>query len=113
MNGELKEHEGVAYRLIAPDVHPRWLGYSFNPGLRRYAQFEEIGKSFAAIGHENEISIHFKTLGYYMSVLENGAVKHLGRRRTVRDPKHYRPITRIEKWRNSIKKRWLKLTGRY
>lgn len=113
VNGELKELDGLQYRMIAPDVHPRWFGYSFNPGLRRKAQYDEIGNSFSAIGHENEISMHFKKLGYYMCVLERGAVRHLGRRRTVRDPVHYRPITRIEKWRNSVKKRWKKLTGTY
>ncbi len=109
VNGTLREHEGVAYRMINPDVHPRWFGYSFNPGLRRLAQYSESGSNFAAIGHENEISIFFKKRGYAMGVLEHGAVRHLGRRRTVRDPKHYRPITRIEKWRNSVCKRWVKL----
>ena len=113
VNGEQKKLDGTKYRVIAPDVHERWFGYSFNPGLRRYKQFDEIGKSFAAIGHENEISMHFKKLGYYMVVLEDGAVRHLGRRRTVRDPVHYRPITKPEKWLNSIKKRWRKLTGTY
>ncbi len=113
MNGDLQTHHNIQYRLIDPSVHDRWFGYSFNPGLRRMQQYQEVGSAFVPIGHENEISMHFKALGYYMSVLEHGAVRHLGRRRTVRDPKHYRPITRVEKWRNSVKKRWRKLTGTY
>jgi len=109
VNGEKINQDGIEYRLIAPDVHPRWFGYSFNPGLRRVAQYEEAGRNFNAIGHENEISIFFKDLGYMMCVLEQGAVRHLGHRRTVRDPNHYRAITRPEKWVNSVRKRWRKL----
>lgn len=112
VNGEKKIHQGIEYRVIDPNVHPSWFGYSFNPGLRRMKEFHECGRSFAAIGHENEISIHFKKKGYAMAILENGAVRHLGRKRTVRDPMHWRPTTWLEKRINSVRKRWKAITGR-
>lgn len=84
-------------------------------------RFDLLRPTLESFKAHNSYSLHqfiviedsIKALGYYMCVLENGAVRHLGRRRTVRDPKHYRPITRPEKWLNSIKKRWRKLTGTY
>ena len=109
--GSIQHHDGVAYKHIDPDIHPRWFGYSFNPGLRRRKEYQDCGSSFSDIGHENEISMFFKEKGYSMTTLNDPAVRHLGHRRTVRDPKHFRPITRIEKWMNSIRKRWHKLNG--
>ncbi|MEM8794467.1 MAG: glycosyltransferase [Pseudomonadota bacterium] len=105
LQGELQEVAGVKFREIAPDLHPTYFGYSFNPGLRRMKEYELIGKSFTKLGHEKEASLYFKKAGYHILTLEEGAVRHLGHRRTVRDPIHYRPITRPEKWLNSIKKR--------
>ena len=81
---------------IKPDVHPRWFGYSFNPGLRRLKQYQEIGSAFVPIGHENEISIHFKSLGYYMSVLEHGAVRHLGRNERCVIPNIIAPLRALK-----------------
>jgi hypothetical protein len=43
---------GVEFRQPALGVDESWGGYSFNPGLRRLADYRRIG-SFAACGHED------------------------------------------------------------
>jgi hypothetical protein len=79
------EHGGVRFRRIPEDAHPLWFGYSFNPGLRRLVDWQRVGP-FAAIGHEPELSLHFRRLGMSMAVLEERACTHIGGTRHVADP---------------------------
>lgn len=76
---------GVRCHVIAVDAHPPWFGYSFNPGLRRTADWRLVGP-FASLGHEPEVSLAFKRLGMSMAVLEDRAWLHTGDGRHVRDP---------------------------
>ena len=76
---------GVGYRFIPPRAHDLWFSYSFNPGLRRTADYKALG-SFAAIGHEADISLRFKKKGMSMAVLANPACTHIGEGRHVGDP---------------------------
>jgi len=101
--------QDIRYRRLSSAARPEWFGISFNPGLRRLRDYQRIG-SYQAIGEEKNLSAHYKALGYRMVMLEDGGVFHLGNRRTVRDPfQPWRPITRPEKWFNSLRKRLVKL----
>ncbi len=100
---------GISFRRMSSASHPEWFGMSFNPGLRRLKDYRRVG-SYVAIGEEKNLSVHYKSLGYRMVMLEDGGVFHLGNNRTVRDPfQPWRPITRPEKWLNSLRKRLSKL----
>lgn len=81
---DLKTVDGVSYRVLASDSHVLWFGYSFNPGLRRTADYAQLG-SFQSIGHESDLSLHFKSRGMGIAVLENRACTHLGEHRHVKD----------------------------
>ena len=99
----------IGYRRMSSASRPDWFGMSFNPGLRRLKDYQRIG-SYVAIGEEKNLSRYYKSLGYRMVMLEDGGVFHLGNKRTVRDPfQPWRPITRLEKWFHSIRKRLIKL----
>lgn len=69
---------GIAYRRMALNYKTAWNGFSFNPGLRRLSDYERIG-SYASVGErEAAISQRYKDLGYYATILEHGAVRHIG-----------------------------------
>jgi len=105
----LAYYQGIGYRPMISTSRPEWFGMSFNPGLRRLRDYQRVG-SYTAIGEEKNLSVHYKALGYRMVMLEDGGVFHLGNKRTIRDPfQPWRPITRPEKWLNSIRKRLRKL----
>ena len=95
----------VEFRQPAPDADELWGGYSFNPGLRRLADYHRIG-SFAAQGHEIEASQWFKRAGMSIAVLDHPACETSGRGRHLRDP--FAPWNRGSRIRKLI--RWL--TGR-
>lgn len=79
---------GVWYRLVSTDFRAwngsRWHGFSFNPGLRRIADYRALG-SYAAIGHEEQISAAYHRLGLRAAILEESAVEHIGDDRHVND----------------------------
>lgn len=74
----------VEFRQPAVAVDEFWGGYSFNPGLRRLADYRRIG-SFAACGHEMEVSRWFKRQGMGIASLEQPACETTGLRRHVHD----------------------------
>jgi hypothetical protein len=83
--GALQTYRGVAFRCAPRLAHPHWLGYSFNPGLRRLADYGKVG-SFGRWGVEIDASIFFKRLGMTMAVLEHPACETIGWKRHVPDP---------------------------
>ncbi|MGE0409428.1 MAG: glycosyl transferase family 2 [Amphiplicatus sp.] len=98
-------HEAIDYFLSDPKRHPEYFGYSFNPGLRRRADYERLGP-FAALGHEAEVSYAFKKAGFRMAYLEAPAVIHIGDERHVDDPHGpRRPRNQWQRLQRSIEKR--------
>ncbi len=101
----------VQFFRYDPALHPEYFGYSFNPGLRRLADYRKLGP-FAPLGHEPDVSYAFKKAGFRMAGLENPAVRHIGWGRHIDDP--YQPRrsrTFAQRLRKSIGKR-LKRMGR-
>jgi len=80
----VRREDDVAFRIIPPDAHELWFGYSFNPGLRRTADYRALG-AFANLGHESDLSLYFKRRGRSMAVLEEAAYTHIGEGRHVED----------------------------
>jgi hypothetical protein len=100
------ERSGVRFKIIPPQAHELWFGYSFNPGLRRTTCYRRLG-SFSAVGHEPEVSLYFKRLGMSMAHLEQPGCIHIGGTRHV-DDKVF-PITRSRAfqryWQKGSKRR--------
>jgi len=78
-------HAGVEFRRPALGAHEFWGGYSFNPGLRRLADYRRIG-SFGGCRHEFDASVWFKRAGMGWACLEQPACETTGRGRHLRDP---------------------------
>ena len=86
---------GVAYRRLTLDYLGSWHGFSFNPGLRRTADYRRIGSYGEHVGHdrfrptnaEADLSLLYRNLGFYCVILSDnegrGYVRHLGDGRRV------------------------------
>ena len=78
--------DNVMYRRVLPKTsrNHTWYGFTFNPSLRRLADYERI-KPFNDVGHELEINYAYHELGFYGVTLEEGAARDVGRGHHVPD----------------------------
>lgn len=100
---------GVRLFTLDPSLHPEYFSYAFNPGLRRMRDYHAIGP-FAPLGHEEDVSYHFKRAGFRLANLEAPAVRHIGDERHVLDPTQ--PPRAKSVWarlKRSVKKRLKRL----
>jgi hypothetical protein len=67
----------VRYRRPHPWLVPHYLGYSFNPGLRRLSDYRLLG-SFARWGSEIDASLFFKVRGRTIAILADPACETTG-----------------------------------
>lgn len=77
--------DGVRFDRVGSEK-PDWQGFSFNPGLRRKADYEDIG-SYGSFHSEKQISLHYANQGKWAAILENDAVAHIGFGSHVEDPR--------------------------
>lgn len=77
--------DGIRFFELDPKLHPEYFSYSFNPGLRRLADYRRFAP-LAAVGHEPDVSYIFKQAGFRIANLEVPAVRHIGDDRHVEDP---------------------------
>ena len=105
---------GIRYR-VAKD-HPRWesrfCGMSFNPGLRRMADYRRIGPyaKLARPVQEVTVSLAYRDMGYRVGLIADPAVRHIGDGRHLTDPFDKRGLR--YRLRRSIRKRRMKLQDR-
>jgi hypothetical protein len=95
----------IAYFRMDPGLHPEYFSHSFNPGLRRLADYARLGP-YAPLGQEPDVSYAFKQAGFRIANLEVPAVQHIGFGRHIDDPMHNpRPRNPIQRLERSIRKR--------
>lgn len=88
-----------------PTRHPEYFSHSFNPGMRRLADYRKLGP-YAEKGREEDISYLFKKNGFRIYNLAEPAVCHIGGDRHVDDPTQpKRAKSFLPKLRRSIMKR--------
>lgn len=84
----LRTASGVSFRLMARNFRAPndfiWHGFSFNPGLRRLAEYLALGP-YEQLGHEEHIDGVYDRRGLRAAILEDGAVEHIGGGRHVLD----------------------------
>ena len=76
-SGPVERVAGVDVRVVPIDITHHWGSYSFNPGLRRLADWRRAG-SFTAIGDEGDVSHWFKRIGMRSAYLEDPAYETTG-----------------------------------
>ena len=95
----------IAFFRLDPARHPEYFSYSFNPGLRRMADYRRFAP-MAGIGREEDISYVFKKAGFRIANLEVPAVRHIGDERHVDDPTSPRKARSLpRKLMRSVRKR--------
>ena len=72
------------YNLLCLDYLNAWNGFSFNPGLKRLKDYKLI-ESYEKIGHEPDLSIKYKELGYRAAILNKKYIEHIGWGRHIND----------------------------
>ena len=102
-------NDGVMYRYVLPKKSHNeiWHGFTFNPGLRRLADYERI-KPLAKVGHELQINNRYHELGLHGVVLEEGATRHIGAGHHVSDvgePWHRRIRMELRRRRRARRER--------
>ena len=92
---DIESVAGIAYRRLTLGYLGSWHGFSFNPGLRRTADYRRIGSYGEHVGHgrfrptnaEADLSLLYRNLGFYCVILSDndgrGYVRHLGEGRRV------------------------------
>lgn len=106
-----EETNGVLFFRAHPKLHRCLFGCSYNPGLRRMADYKLVAP-FASIGGEMEVSFVYLRLGYATAHLEVPAVRHLGYGRHITDaavPLADSP--RMHQWSPRWKMRFWRLFG--
>jgi Glycosyltransferase like family 2 len=99
----------IAYFRMDPKLHPEYFSHSFNPGLRRLADYARLGP-YAPLGHEADVSYAFKRAGFRIANLEIPAVRHLGAGRHIPDPtQRPRARTALQRLQRSVRKRFKRL----
>lgn len=70
------------YKRMFPQLHFAWYTFTFNPGLKRTADYRAIPGGYSAIGEEASLNRHYKDGGYDMAWLLNGGARHIGDKRS-------------------------------
>lgn len=103
---------GIACFALDPRRHPEYFSHSFNPGMRRLVDYQQLGP-YAPKGREEDISYLFKRAGFRIYNLEIPAVRHIGDNRHVDDPtQSKRARSFLPKLKRSIMKRIKRLRRR-
>lgn len=82
---EREVEQGVPFYKVGSHK-PEWQGFSFNPGLRRLADYQRHAP-YAGHGGEKKLSQLFASENRYALILENDAVLHTGFGEHVEVPK--------------------------
>ena len=85
VEAEFREIEGAQFWLRSITARPVWNGFTFNPCLLRHSLWEEHGP-YAKYPAEDAISEHMKSCGLRVVQLAGGGCRHIGLRRSVKDP---------------------------
>lgn len=67
-----------AARLILPTAHRTWYSFTFNPTVKRLADYQKLPGGYAAFASEVALSLYYKDQGARIAWLEGTKVQHLG-----------------------------------
>ncbi|CUX40651.1 MULTISPECIES: glycosyltransferase family 2 protein [Agrobacterium] len=106
------------YWKIPPAAHRVWHSFTFNPTLKRLADYRQLPNGYAGFTSEAEISLHYKDRGVIMAWLSDTKVTHLGYGRSnygsktprnlagwMQDVQRFFSTATLKKWRRSVVRR--------
>lgn len=92
---EVFNFKNLSYRMIKTNHLDTWHGFTFNPAVKRLADYKKLGQ-YQSVGHEAEIGQFYYDLGFKACIFLDGYVKHLGWHRRVLDADKKRSKLLIE-----------------
>lgn len=113
--------DGSQYRILRHGYQGVWHGFSFNPGLRRRADYTRIGKYSDHVSFdfnkpssaEERLNGLYRDMGYFSAILSDndgeGYVRHIGVNRHVDE--NNTPLAQLGKKVLSVRNQLLHLTG--
>jgi GT2 family glycosyltransferase len=69
---------GTKYYIYQQNYLGMWHGFSWNPGLRRLSDYQNLGLPYKKIGQEQHVGNLYKEKGFFAACLEDGYAKHIG-----------------------------------
>lgn len=108
----------IGYWRIPPTAHRVWHSFTFNPTVKRLADYRELPQGYAGFRTEAEISLYYKDRGAVMAWLAGTDVKHSGFGRSnygsksgpgfggvLKKVNRFFSIATIQKWKRSASRR--------
>ncbi len=83
--GELQQVEQYGFRRVYPTADFEWGSFSFNPGLKRMADYHKLG-GYDNCHSELDVNLRYRDAGYYCVISDTPGVVHLGDERRLPDP---------------------------
>lgn len=69
---------GVSYKRLYPELHFMWYTFTFNPSLKRTADYRQIAGGYGAIGNEFALNQYYKAQRRTMCWVMGQEVHHTG-----------------------------------
>ncbi|MFK3776736.1 glycosyltransferase family 2 protein [Agrobacterium sp. NPDC089420] len=106
---------GTGYWRIPPTAHRVWHSFTFNPTVKRLADYRKLPHGYAGFPTEAAISLHYKENGDIMAWLEGTGVRHSGCGRSnygrkgerglagfAKKLKRFFSVATLQKWQRSF-----------
>lgn len=106
------------YWKIPPAAHRVWHSFTFNPTLKRLADYRKLPHGYAGFASEAEISLYYKDQGVIMAWLSETKVTHLGYGRSnygsktprglagwMLQAQRFFSLATLKKWKRSVARR--------
>ncbi|MGI2031416.1 glycosyltransferase family 2 protein [Rhizobium panacihumi] len=73
-----RTRNGVAYKRLYPELHFMWYTFTFNPSLKRTADYRQIVGGYSAVGNEYALNQYYKAQSRTMCWVLAQDVRHIG-----------------------------------
>jgi glycosyltransferase involved in cell wall biosynthesis len=106
------------YSMIPPATHRVWHSFTYNPTVKRLADYQRLEAGYAGFTTEAEISLFYKDQGSEMAWLLGAGIKHIGWDRSnfghsgggtpkamLNRAKRFFSLKTLSKWQRSINRR--------
>lgn len=103
---------GISYKRLYPELHFRWYTFTYNPTLKRTADYRQLPEGYAGVGNELALSRFYKAQNKDLCWVLGHDVRHIGGHGRTNYPKQKAKSSSAaisknkEKWSQSAKRRF-------
>lgn len=73
-----RRRNGVSYKRLYPELHFMWYTFTFNPSLKRTADYRQMAGGYSAVGNEYALNQYYKARQRTMCWVMGQDVNHIG-----------------------------------